>query len=128
MDALVKAPLTTTESTQPRRKDEITSSQSSKINPSGYFALDNQEIMSMFGPAITDVEVSSLASRFLESDNAGKYDRVKPTLKLPENGSSIDKSGYFAYEDADATHEVLGLLGPALIDGEVSHYIAHFLA
>lgn len=128
MEALIKAPQTTTESTQSTIRGEAALPQSAKINPDSYFSINTQEIMNMLGPAIADIEVASIAGRFLEADNAIQYDRIKPEPKLPANGLNVNKSGYFTYDDPGATHEALTLLGPAVTDDEVSGYMAHLLA
>jgi hypothetical protein len=128
MEALVKAPQTTTESSQSTIRGEAALPQSAKINPNSYFSIDTQEIMNMLGPAIADIEVASIAGRFLEADDAIKYDSVKPESKLPAHSLEVNQSSYFTYDDSVATHEALTLLGPAVTDDEVSGYMAHLLA
>ncbi|MFN8458119.1 MAG: hypothetical protein U0401_26285 [Anaerolineae bacterium] len=128
MEALVKAPQTITELTQPNLSSNVASSHSTKTNPSGYFAIDHHVAMSMFGPAITDIEVSGVAGYFLEADDASKYDGINSKSKLPAHELKTNKPSYFTYDDSDVTHEALALLGLAVADEETASYMAHFLA
>ena len=126
MEALLKAPQTITPSSQAIFEPEM----APRVKSSGYFTLDNQEILSMFGPSLADAESSGFVAHFLKTSDSIDYEQVhrnaqssRPVIGLPAGTPS-----YFVYEDSDATRGLLGQLGPALTDSEVSHYMAQFLA
>ncbi|MFN8458108.1 MAG: hypothetical protein U0401_26230 [Anaerolineae bacterium] len=129
MEALLKAPQSIIASNQPIFGAEMTSSHPSQAKRSSYFALDSQEFLGMFGPSLADAESSGFVAHFLQASDSMNYEQVNLNFgrTRPVNDPSSATPSYFAYEDADATHELLGLLGPAVADSEVSHYMAHFL-
>lgn len=123
MEAFIQASPTSVESARSNRADK-----KAPTKNSGYFMLDSQEILGSFGPALTDTAAAGYAARFLQASDDIDYTKIKANTGPLHPLTDLSPAGYFAYEDADMTHEILGLLGPALTDAEVSGYMAHLLA
>lgn len=123
MEAFIQASPTSVESARSNRADRKAPDKNNS-----YFVVDSQEILGLFGPALTDTEAAGYAARILQASDSIDYTKIKANTEPLHPPTNLSPAGYFAYEDADMTHEILGLLGPALTDDEVSGYMAHFLA
>ena len=123
MEAFIQASPTSVESARSNRADRKVPNKNNS-----YFVVDSQEILGLFGPALTDREAAGYVARFLQASDAIDYAKTKANTESLRPLTNLPLAGYFAYEDVDITHEILDLLGPALTDDEVSGYVAHFLA
>jgi hypothetical protein len=126
MEALLKA----AQPIIPSNQTSVRPQMAPNIKGSSYFALDSHEVLSMFGPSLADAEASGFVANFLKASDSIDYEQVnrKVQASRPVIGLPAGVPSYFAHKDSDATHELLGLLGPAVTDSELSPYMAHFLA
>jgi hypothetical protein len=133
MELLVGVPPTVTKSAPPALGGKMTPNKPFKSTNDSYFGSDDQEIRTMFGPALSDAESSGFMADFMRAGDAIDYAKVEPTTKnKSQDHRSIDMTNesesYFAFDDTETIHEILQTLGPAMDDVEMSEYMAHILA